>query len=494
MRRPCVHRVALLLAAVLALAACGGGAGASPELSGEWELSAGTVDGAALPQPAGARATLLLEDGELSGVAFCNHYFSSYRVDGSSFSVEELGHTEMACEPEVMAAESAYLGALDAVDTATADGEDLVLTGDGVELRFSPVAPVPDSPLEGTRWELESVVEGELASSTLGDPAVLLLDADRTAEATTGCRTITGTWLVEHESLVIDDLLADGAPCPADVSRQDAHVTAVLQSGPALAIEQDRLTLTAGDGRGLVYRAETPEDEEILGSWALVDGSAAGAPLPIPEGARATLTFSPGSRAGGTSFCNGYGGTYSMEDDELRLDDVAVSLVMCEGPVGAAEGAYLDALLHRTHRVDLEGDRLVLVSEAGSLTFDRLPAVAVAELTDRRWALDAVVHGTGTAAATHAAVLELRSDGTATVSTGCREFEAAWQTVGDAVHLTGWEYELLDCPAEVTAQDDALVEVLGGAFRPQLDGDVLTVGAVDTRGVDTPELRYRAAG
>ncbi|WP_324274386.1 META domain-containing protein [Blastococcus brunescens] len=182
-----------------------------------------------------------------------------------------------------------------------------------------------------------------------------------------------------------------------------------------------------------------------------------------------------------------------MEGDELRFEDVAVSLVMCAGPVGAAEGAYLDALLDRTHRVDLEGDRLVLASEAGSLTFERLPAVPVEELTDRRWALEAVVHGTGTSAATHPAALELRSDGTATVSTGCREFEAVWQTAGDAVHLTGWEYELLDCPAEVTAQDDALVEVLAGAFRPQLDGDVLTVRAVDTRGADTSALLYRAA-
>jgi heat shock protein HslJ len=103
---------------------------------------------------------------------------------------------------------------------------------------------------------LETLVLGEVASSTLGEPAVLQLDPDRTAAASTGCRSITGTWLVEDGGLIIDDLLADGAECPADVESQDAHVTAVLSAGPQVEILEDRLTLTAGDGRGLVYRAE----------------------------------------------------------------------------------------------------------------------------------------------------------------------------------------------------------------------------------------------
>ena len=251
-----MHRTLLLLAAVLALAACGGTPGAdAPDVAGEWELAEGTADGAALLRPPGTRATLELGRDELRGVSFCNHYSSSYRLSGTSLSIDGLGGTEMGCEPDVMAAESAFLSALGAVRTAAADGDALVLTGGGVELRFTPVAPTPDSPLEDTRWVLETLVVGETASSTLGEPSVLVLAADRTAEATTGCRAVTGTWLVEDGALVVDDLLADGAPCPPDGERQDAHVTAVLQSGPALEIQEDRLTLTADDGRGLVYRA-----------------------------------------------------------------------------------------------------------------------------------------------------------------------------------------------------------------------------------------------
>jgi heat shock protein HslJ len=246
--------IPLALAAVLVLAACGGGPGAAPSLAGEWALAGGTAGGADLPLPLGAGATLEVDGQDLRGVAFCNQWFSSYRLDGSSISVDGLGSTEMACEEDVMTAESAYLAALGAVDTVAASDDALLLTGDGIELRFTPVAPVPGSPLEGTRWVLETVIEGQAASSTV-HTAVLVLDADRTAEATTGCRTITGTWLVEAGALVVDDLITDGSPCPPEVARQDAHVTAVLQSGPTVGIGEDQLTLTTDDGRGLVYRA-----------------------------------------------------------------------------------------------------------------------------------------------------------------------------------------------------------------------------------------------
>ena len=61
---------------------------------------------------------------------------------------------------------------------------------------------------------------------------------------------MTGTWLLEDDALVIDDLLVERRRARPSVAPQDAHVTAVLASGPAAAIDEDRLTLTAPDGRG----------------------------------------------------------------------------------------------------------------------------------------------------------------------------------------------------------------------------------------------------
>ena len=156
-----------------------GGSAAATDVVGAWFLAEGSADGEPLPQPPGPHATLDVDPDTLSGRSFCNHYSSTYRLDGDSLAIDGLGGTEMACEPEVMAAETAYLSALGRTDTVVRDGDDLVLSGDGVRLRFSPVPPVPDRSLAGTRWVLETLVEGEVASSTVGEPAVLLLDEDR---------------------------------------------------------------------------------------------------------------------------------------------------------------------------------------------------------------------------------------------------------------------------------------------------------------------------
>jgi heat shock protein HslJ len=248
-----VTRVVLLAAALLVAGCAERGAG-SADVLGEWFLAEGSAGGGPLPQPAGSSATLTVTPEELSGRSFCNSFSSGYRIDGTTLAVDGLGGTDMACEPDVMAAETAYLGALGRAVTVAHDGADLVLTGDGVRLRFSPVPPVPDSDLAGTRWVLETLVDGEVASSTLGEPAVLLLNLVGRATGSTGCRSVTGTWLLEGGALVIDDLLVDG-DCPPEVAPQDAHVAAVLASGPAAQVAENQLTLTAPDGRGLVYRA-----------------------------------------------------------------------------------------------------------------------------------------------------------------------------------------------------------------------------------------------
>jgi heat shock protein HslJ len=256
-----VSRVLLVLAVALLLAGCaersGGSAATAPgsDLVGEWSLAEGSADGDPLPQPAGAHATLDVGPGELGGTSFCNHYSSTYRLDGATLAIDGLDGTDMGCEPGVMAAESAYLSALGRADTVALDGADLVLTGDGVRLRFSGVPPVPDRDLVGTRWVLDTLVEGNVAGSTLGDHAVLVLAADGALSGSTGCRSLSGRWVLDGDTLTVTGLTA-GGDCPADVGRQDAHVTSVLADDARAEIAEDRLTLTGTDGRGLVYRAE----------------------------------------------------------------------------------------------------------------------------------------------------------------------------------------------------------------------------------------------
>ena len=144
-----VSRALFLLVALLAAGCADPGAGSSDVL-GDWYLAEGSADGVPLPRPT-PPATLTVGPDELSGTSFCNHYGSTYRLDGSALAVDGLGGIDMGCEPEVMAAETAYLSALGRADAVAREGGDLLLTGDGVRLRFSPVPPVPDRDLTGTQ-------------------------------------------------------------------------------------------------------------------------------------------------------------------------------------------------------------------------------------------------------------------------------------------------------------------------------------------------------
>lgn len=246
----------VLLAVALMLAACtgkpGGGAPAD-DVVGEWELVSGTASGTPLPQPAGATATLTFDGAQAGGHSFCNHYSTGYTRSGDTVRFEGLGGTDMGCEPAVMDAESQFLNALGAVDTVAVRGEELLLNGADVELRFRPVPEVATSDLVGTEWVLDTLLDGEVASSTSGR-SVLRLDADGSFTGTTACHILSGRWQPTGSEVRFPEFAAQETDCLEEFGIQDAHELAVLGDGFQLAIAVNRLTALDADGRGLIYR------------------------------------------------------------------------------------------------------------------------------------------------------------------------------------------------------------------------------------------------
>lgn len=246
----------VVLAGSLLVTGCGGPtAGAAPDPTGDWDLVELVRDGSVVPAPVGGRATLAVEDGTLSGTAYCNGYGADYRLDGDAFEIGDLASTERGCQPGLMTAEAAYLEALGAVERVASRDGYLVLTGADVELRFRPIAPVPTSDLAGTDWVLETLLDGEVASSTTGEPATLRLTTDGTFTGSTGCRGIRGSWWLDGDVVRVAGVTVDRAGCPADVAAQDRQVGDVLAAAFQVAVAEDVLTVTGPEGLGLVYRA-----------------------------------------------------------------------------------------------------------------------------------------------------------------------------------------------------------------------------------------------
>lgn len=153
-----------------------------------------------------------------------------------------------------MSSEQAYFSALQRVDTFTRDGATLVLSGGDSALRFTPLSPVPQAELFGSVWLLEALIDGGTSVSVGGSDATLQLLADGTLSGSTGCRRLTGAYVVQGDEILATELAAEGR-CPAELTDQDEHVVTVLGDGFTAAIEGNLLTLKSMGNLGLIYRS-----------------------------------------------------------------------------------------------------------------------------------------------------------------------------------------------------------------------------------------------
>jgi heat shock protein HslJ len=241
-------------------AACSAGGSPSPRapdpngLLGSWVLVEGTGPEGDVTIVDGYRITLEIQGSEIGGTSACNHYFGRMSVVGDALRIDELGGTEMACQPDVMASESAYWAALGAVTGWTRDGDSLTLTGPDASLTYEQLEPVPDAAMVDTVWVLDTLVSGDAASSTSGR-ATLELGSDGTIVGSTGCRDFTGRYQISGDEVMVTELTMEGE-CTAELAAQDSHVVTVLGDGFTVQVEGSRLTLGSAGNQGLGYTAE----------------------------------------------------------------------------------------------------------------------------------------------------------------------------------------------------------------------------------------------
>jgi heat shock protein HslJ len=222
-----------------------------------WELTEGVVDGDSVPIVDGYPITLSLTDDGAGGTAACNGYGGMYQLAGAQITFTELIWTEMACVAEgVMESEQMYLEGLLLVGTFSMTEDSLTLSGEQVQLDFTALPPVPTAELTGTVWVLESLLDGETASSVNGDRATLELFTDGSMLGSTGCRTLDGQYSVSGADVAMTEMTAHGE-CPAELETQDGHVVTVLGDGFRAVVDGQLLTLTSSGDLGLVYRSDS---------------------------------------------------------------------------------------------------------------------------------------------------------------------------------------------------------------------------------------------
>jgi heat shock protein HslJ len=251
-----VSRWSAVVVLLTLLAACAEPSSPAGDPTGVvWELQSGRIDEGPVPIVEGHPITLSLTDEGAGGTSACNSYSGEYVVSDDRISFSDLTHTEMGCVPaEIMESERVYLEGLARVDRFSTGEGDLNLSGEGVELVFVPLPPVPDAGLTATVWVLDGLVQGDSMSSVAGDRATLEMFSDGSLLGSTGCRSLNGSYVVTGTGVSVSGLEAEGN-CPSELTDQDALVVTVLSDGFTAEVQGNTLTLSTTGGLGLVYLA-----------------------------------------------------------------------------------------------------------------------------------------------------------------------------------------------------------------------------------------------
>jgi len=216
-------------------------------------------------------------------------------------------------------------------------------------------------------------------------------------------------------------------------------------------------------------------------TWVLDAVSATALAAEAPLDARATITFEDG-QAGGTAFCNSYGGKYEASaDGSISFEAFAMTEMACAEPYMALEAAYLEALGEVTGFA-VTGDGLSLSGGQVSLTFTEEVPMDPLPLEGTQWRLDMIAAGTDevssvVAGTEPALVLE---GGQTSGDTGCNSFSGSYELDGAALTFGLLATTRMACAPDVMAQEAAVLEALGEVATWSVEEDRLTLA--DTGG------------
>lgn len=258
--------VPLLAPALLLLAACGDrGSAATPSppdnpLLGRTFLSTSiTENGAPKPLVDKTRVRVQFKDDRLIADAGCNSMQGPVRLDGGQLQVDGMSITEMACDQPLHQQDEWLSAFLTGRPSWRLDGDTLTLTSGGTELvLLNRAVAEPDLSLEGTKWTVDTIVDGEVASSTPAGVTAYLTFQSGTVKGSGGCNSLGGQYTLSGSTIRFDNMGTTLKLCGQDVMTLERAVVDVLQGEVTFAIEADRLTLKHPSGKGLQLHTERP--------------------------------------------------------------------------------------------------------------------------------------------------------------------------------------------------------------------------------------------
>ena len=347
------------------------------------------------------------------------------------------------------------------------------------------VAPTPEPTVDlapqlvDKLWLL--VAFGEAANPAVveeGTVVIALFASDGTLSGSAGCNNYTTSYELAGDQLTVASPIASTMMyCEAGMAQETAFLTALQSAGRIAFTPEGRLEIFYDLGsiteRKMVFvPGETPLVNTV---WVLNSMGDPNNPTDVESGMIITAIFGEEGNLSGSSGCNNYVASYTLQDNQIEIQQPISTLRACTLGM-EQEAAYLKAL-ESAETYQIKGASLEITYDGGSgvlvYTSRSLP------LENILWTLVAMngaqVDGSQVATTVLFDPGVEQGQGSAGGMAMCNTYRGGYTVEEDKLTVTELSSTKIFCPETVMQDEVTYLELLGAAQKYQVFGQTLII-------------------
>lgn len=235
--------------------------------------------------------------------------------------------------------------------------------------------PLPSASLIGA-WKLTAYGPADSPTPAVeGVEAGLTFNKDGTITGTSGCNGLGGDYTVKGNEITFGEFVSTLMACDEPIMQQEEAAHKVMTGAASYKIEGDVLTITKDD-MVLVLKHGTqgalaPSSGTLTGTWKLTSYRISDVLSSAAANAEANLTFNEDGTVTGTSGCNEFGGTYTVEGDQITFKDILSTLMLCDPPLMDQEETMQQVLADTATYQIVDNNTLRITKDDRALILER---------------------------------------------------------------------------------------------------------------------------
>ncbi|MDW8299934.1 MAG: META domain-containing protein [Anaerolineae bacterium] len=321
--------------------------------------------------------------------------------------------------------------------------------------------------LIGTQWKLLRYGAENAPTVPVGEQAITLNFGADSIGGSGGCNTYGGSYRADGTAISFSNIFSTLIACePEEITKQEQAYFRALRKATQFRFADGLLIIRYGADETLVFTRLLNFADS---TWQLVAIETPDGQVSLAENVTINLELTAES-ATGSSGCNTYRAVPTYREDSISFRQITSTRMACAEMIMALERAYLDALSTvQSYRV-VNGQLVLLYGTTGRLILDRVPT-----FTGVAWRL--VAYGTLNALTPVEGRVSLTfSQGRASGSTGCNQYNASFTARGDSLSFSTLIATRRACPtAALSQQEQIFLKALERVTHYSQRGDELSL-------------------